>query len=287
MSDTIKNQGIQVLSQDLTSFEQSVVLAASEPRLKSLEKVEISKKITNVISRANMTLGANSAKPGLTPKQIEDERMALEKLIYEDLKLSFPNSTLKEFEIAVYKGSMGEFKKRPDEILFISPEKIHSWMKSYILDIKRDTIAKQRAYEAGLDKAQHLSPEVIKEREKGFLMYCVIPPWKNYKTVGVPVSDPVNAIYDALDKIGLIPFTKERKAEILKEAEDKFKEQARSVSSLSEVRDAKKILIKLEKGDKTVKSRIKCLAKQMALEIFLKDLIKDEVDLEQLIKEKL
>jgi hypothetical protein len=279
MTDTIKNLEVQALSQALTAFEQSVVLAAAEPRIKALERLKINKKVTDVVSRAFMTLGANALQ--------EPERVALEKLIYDDLKLSYPNLTLKEFEIAVYKGSMGEFKKKPDEVLFISPEKIHSWIKCYLSDIKKEAVAKQRAFEAEQDKVKVKTEAEIKEIELAFLSHCVIAPWKNFKTVGVPVQDPVNAIYNALDKLGLIPFTDERKREIYKQAEEQFRVQAKSVSSVSEAREANKLIAKLERGDSSIQSRVKCLAKQIALEIYLNDLNEMEVDLEELIKEKL
>lgn len=270
---------IAQLSTGLTDFERSVVLASAEPRIKNLEKIEITRKVTDVVSRAFLTLGSRSLE--------FEERKALEKLIYDDLKISFPNLTLKELEIAVYKGSMGEFKNKPDEVLFISPEKIHSWVKAYLLFIKREAVAKQRAFEAEQDKAKAPTEAEIKEIELAFLNHCVIASWKNLKVAGVPVNDPVNAIYSALDKLGLIPFTDDRKREIYKQAEDRFRINTKKVSSVAEARQANKIIERLDRGDSSIQSRVKCLAKQIALDIYLKDLLEMEVDLEELIREKL
>jgi hypothetical protein len=269
----------QQLSEKLTDFERSVVLAAEEPRIKALDKAVIGPKVTDVVSRAFMTLGSKSLEYA--------ERKALEKLIYDDLKISFPNLTLKEFEIAVYKGSMGEFRKKPDEVIFISPEKVHSWIKAYKDEIKKEVIAKQWAFEAEQDKAKEPTPEELKERELAFINYCIIGPWKNLKSSGVKIQDPINAIYNTLDKLKLIPFTDQRKREIYKMAEDQFLADTKKVSSVSEARESNRILAQFERGDSTIQSKIKCRAKQIALEIYLNDLIAMEVDLEELIKEKL
>jgi hypothetical protein len=205
------------LSPSLTPTEKKIVLAAQEPRIKETEAFTIAQTVTNVVSGIYVRLGNK-------PKD-DNERRMIQDCIIKDLAGSFPNLTLKEFEIACYKGSMGDFRRTPDEVLYLSPEKVHSWLKLYIEMVKREAIAKQREYEYKLDKEQGPSELEIKLIEEAYLKRMQAAFENFIKTGTYSHYEPGHLFYDWLDKRGMIKITDERKKEIFKTISDSYQER--------------------------------------------------------------
>jgi hypothetical protein len=73
-----------------------------------------------------------------------------------------------DLSIACLKGSMGEFRKTPEEVLFISPEKIHGWIVSYRELIKKEALYKLRMEQEAEEKLKKQSKDEIKVWDLGW-----------------------------------------------------------------------------------------------------------------------
>lgn len=266
------------MDSSLTQFEKSVVLASKEPRIKDLQRLEVGKKVTEVISSAFVALGSK-------PMNLE-ERKILERAIETDLYISFPNITLKEFQIAVYKGSMGDFKIKDDEVIMITPKNVHTWINAYRDFVKKDIIAKQRALEYKKEKENKPDQETIHAQMKEFIEKSIIEPYNLFKIENrYTFDDPANVVYNFLDKLGLIPFTIERKNEIYEQAKEQFRKKHKAGTTAAEVLHNMKVIKEMEAGSSKIQSELKIMAKKIALEIFLTDCKEMDMDLGEMIKE--
>jgi len=190
----------------------------------------IAQAVTNVVSGIYIRLGSNA--------KDDDEREIIQDAIIKDLAVSFPNLTLKEFEIACYKGSMGDFRRTSDEVLFLSPEKVHGWIKAYVEQIKKEVIAKQRDYENKLDVHKEPSEEEKKKIESDYLLRMQ-GAFEEFIATGVySHHEPAHLLYGWLDKRGMIKITPQRKREIFAEVEATLKERLKDNGGSKRFTDA-------------------------------------------------
>lgn len=100
-------------------------------------------------------------------------------------------------------------------------------------------------------------------------------------------DDYGNARYNYLDKLGVIPFTTERKNEIKKQAIEKYRTElvnnSINISKPQQVRDECKKILKNFDNLKE-ENRITSIAKEMALKIFFDELKELDEDLETMVK---
>lgn len=270
------------LSTQLTTTEREIVLAATEPRVKDLSVPVVAGKMTEVIGRAILTLA--------TKPMTKDERLKLEELIVHDLYVSFPNITLREVEIAVHKGSMGEFAKKPDEVVFFSVKSIHDWIKHYKTVLKREAIAKQREFEDKLNQKPVPTLEEQQIANLSLLNKCLIIPYNELRETGNYIMNPMmaNRIYIMLDSMGIIPFTPDRKRnEIWPKAKEKYLAGLSKYKNLSEAMEAKRLIKEVLEQSEETEALIKIEARCLGLEILLKEMAETEIDLQEIINEKL
>jgi hypothetical protein len=279
-----QNQAIQPIPrkseelQVLTDFEKRIILAAQDPRIWQLKEEEVGMALTQYISRAFITMG-------LRPLTKED-RIVLQKLIIDDLYISFKNITLKEVEIAIYKGSMGDFKKRDDDTYFnLVPKDVHSWIKSYIELFKKEAIAKQRQIEAKENKKKKLSIDEQNKIINGLITECIIQPYNEFRKTGIyNISDPVNFIYNTLDRFNLIPFNVAEKKQIQNQAIAEIRKEKSGVGNLEVMKANKEYLIKIDQPESLVQTDIKMRCKQIALKRYFEECRDQNFDLENEIK---
>lgn len=192
-------------------------------RIKNTDAFTIKQTVTNVVSAIYVRIGSKA--------KGDAERILIEEFICKDLVAAFPNLTLKEFEIACYKGSMGDFRRTSDEVLFVSPEKIHGWIKLYVELVKREAIAKQREYEKKLDKEYVPSEEEKKKIEEQYLLRMQ-GAFEEFIATGVySHHEPAHLLYGWLDRRGMIKITPQRKREIFAEVEANLKERLKDNGS--------------------------------------------------------
>jgi hypothetical protein len=201
-----------------------------------------------------------------------DERQVFESRVFIEIGYHFQTFTLEEIKNAFNLGSLGHFRTKPDEVLFMSIEKVFSWFKAYKFGVKRDISKKIAEIEQKEEKAKEPTQE---EKEK-IVLNGVLASFEAFKKTG-EVKDYGNVTYDTLDKMALIPFTNQRKKEIYTQAERIFK--------ASKI-DDREFTKRLKEMSSETQNIIKAEAKILALSIFFKDLVEMEVELKDLIEEK-
>ncbi len=266
MNEIVKYHGLPPLEKKIIeSMFALKVMEATDDQLKDA----VSSSVTN----AMYNLGVKTPLYG-TPEfdNAIQERMILESRIRIDLKMHFQILTIEEIKNAFDLGSKGEFRTKPDEVLYLSPEKIYGWFKAYKFGVKREASKKLVEVIQREEKAK----EITEEQKEKIVMIGLLSSFEAFKNTG-EVTDYGNVKYDKLDQLGLIRFTVERKKEIYSLAEQHLKASKQDdrdfMKGLKEMRSETQNLIKAE-------------AKQMALTIFFKDLVEMEVELKDLIEEK-
>lgn len=257
-------------------------MAANQPRVKDIDVAMVAEKMTSVIGNAILALA--------TKPMSMDERLKLEELIVNDLYISFPNITLKEIEIAVHKGSMGDFAKKPDEVVFMSVKSIHDWIKHYKEVLKREAIAKQREFE---EKVNQKPVPSLKEQQAANLLLLnqwLVIPYNELRKTGNYTINPMmaNRIYIMLDTMGMIPFTPDRKRnEIWPKAKEMYLASLSKYKNVGEAMEAKRLIKKALEQSEETEAQIKIEARCLGLEILLKEMAEMEIDLQESINEKL
>lgn len=255
--ETNKLQISTGLSPNLTNSEYEIVLASKESQIKALSDLQIANKISEVISFAIISL--NGFKLG------ESERELMENQILYLLKSSFQTMTLSEFQKAVFMGTMGNFKNRPEDIIFLSVSNISQWLNKYKSEIKTEAMKKQIQFEA---KNNEVDIEAKKKESENITLNNLVIEFNSFLE-GKPVYDPVNVLYDFLDTRGMVHITNERKIAIFKECKEKYKSDHKNASSIADHVANRKILQEIENGSDRITAIIKMKAKQKALiEVF-------------------
>lgn len=257
MSNIQKFEGIPPL-------EKKIIESTYALKISQATEAEIKPAIRSGVTTALYNLGQ---------KMDDGERQILHSKILIDLKLHFQTLTVDEIINALDLGSKGEFRVKPEEVLYLSPERVYSWFKAYKFGVKREANKKI----ADIVQREEKAKEPTEEEKGKIVMDGVYLSFEEFKKTG-EVKDYGNVKYDKLDSMGLIPFTIERKKEIYALAEQHLK------SSKQDDRDFMKGLKEMRSETQNI---VKAEAKQMALTLFFKELIEMEVELKDLIEEKL
>lgn len=245
------------LSPSLSKQESEIVLISREAQIKAHKDIEISKKVSEVISLAIVALNGF--------KMDTKERSLIEEQVVFLLKNSFPFLTLGEFQKAVYLGSLGNFKNKPNDIVFLSVSNINQWLMKYKMEVKRDVMKKQIDFEA---KQNEVNIEEEKKKSEILNKSTLISEFNNFLE-GKPVYDPVNLLYDFMDKREMVHIENDRKIEIFEECKEKYTEHHKKSGSIADHMMNRKILQEIEMGSERITAIIKMLAKQKALlEVF-------------------
>jgi hypothetical protein len=249
------------LSPSLTNQEAKVVLSARGERIKDLKKKVVANKITELFGAALVVIN-HSNKIG------SEDRIAMEQVIVADLFEKFGNFTLKEVENAFWMGTRGELKNRPEDIVFMSIAQVYQWLNNYRITVKRESMKKQVDFEA---KKEY---ESVEEKKKNALLIVrndLIKAYNDFKQ-GLPIYDPINVLYDHLDKLGLVMISNVRKKEIYNRCLEEFTAKHKNINSIEDYAASKKILEEIEKGSSMVQAKVKILAKQKAIQIVFNDI---------------
>lgn len=258
----------------LTPSENAIVLASKAERIYEMEIIQTANLVTDLVSKVIIVLGQK-------PKD-EKERELLEAEIVVDLTSEFKNMTIEEVRAAFHLGSRGKFNSPDNEVVFLSVKSIYSWLKGYRETIRKEAIGKQLRYEQDHPIMNELKEEDKLKFEVLGVRNSLLDQYKEY-----PNDSLAGNIYRALDKIGVIPFTTQRKKGFWKEAEEELKLKYKSAgNSINEYYGNKKLLELITSGSSEGQTEIKILAIRKALDSFLEACEEMGEDVKLMIDEK-
>jgi hypothetical protein len=263
------------LAPTLTIEEQKIVVAAKSLKVREMPKTKLHHLVTGIVTSCLIILGHSK-------KKFEDEeRFLIEKEIVNDIFTNFSGLTFEEIRLACAMGARGEFKKKPDEVVYFSVATVYNWLKCYIADTKREAMAKQARFEQDRYIPKPPTKEELLRHEAQFINDCILAPYKHFLETGEYTFDNRgNVIYNKLDKLGVIPFSKERKLEIFERAKNRVLAKIEQYIGPDSRRKYKEIAEGKGEGHELVKSE----AKDIALKEFLCELKEQEMDLEEFIQ---
>lgn len=254
------------LAPALSEDEKKYVLSSVGERIKNISKKDVCTSLTDLVSKTVFEAGQTIDELKLT---------GLINGLYPDLKQYFSTLTIKDVENAFRLGVREEY----GIYMGINNVTIFKWLQSYVQDAKRSEAKKKQR-----DYLESFTKKVVTDEEKKSIMYkACLDAFETVKS-GKTYNDIGNSVYSYLDKLKLIPFTKERKVRYMEMAKSTCKEKL-----LNELKEEKSPYIK-----KSISEKIKNIemqntdeviveAKKIALEQYFKDLI----EMGENIKEKL
>lgn len=272
------NKQIQItrrepLCPSLSSEEKKIVIASKEKRVREQPKRSLESLVSGIVTTSLIVLGTN--------KKFEDQdRFLIEREIVNDIFTNFNGLTFDEIRLACSLGARGEYKSKPDEVVYFSVKSVYEWLKAYIATSKRAAMQKQARFEQDRYKKPAPTPEELRKLEDDFIKDCILKPYKIYQETGEYLFDNRgNVIYNKLDKLGIIPFTAARKKEIFERAKNRVMIQLEQWLGPDTRRKYEHIKDGKGEGHELVKSE----AKDMALREFLKEMKEGSMDLEDFI----
>lgn len=262
-----------VLSPSLTEGEIKVVKATQAPRVKEQPKQKLESLITGIVTTCTIILGHS--------KKFDDsERFLIEREIVNDIFTNFNGLTFDEIRLACSLGARGEYKSKPDEVVYFSVKSVYEWLKAYLAKTKREAMQKQARFEQDRYKPKEPTEEEKKAFSEFFIQEHIIKPYKVYAETGEYLFDNRgNVIYNKLDKLGVIPFTKERKKEIFERAKNLVLIELEQWFGPDSRNKYKHIQEGKGEGHEYVVSK----AKDLALRDFLREMKEGSMDLEDFI----
>lgn len=258
----------------LTESEKRVVMATSLPKVKDQPKTRLEAAITSMVTSVIIILGHNA-------KFSDQERKLIEREIVNDIFTNFSGLTYDELRLVFSLGARGEYKTKPDEVVYFSVASVYNWLKSYISKTKREAMQKQARFEQDQFKPKEITEEEKKKIADDFFRDCILNPYKIYLETGEYLFDNRgNVIYNTLDKMGVIPFSKERKKEIFERAKNLILIHLQQYPGPDAKNKYNHIMNKKGEGHELVVSK----AKELALTDFLRELREQQMDLEEFIE---
>lgn len=236
---------------------------------------QVANAVTDIIDGCLVVMGHDKK------KFKDEERFIIEKEIVNDIFSKFIGLSIEEIRLACSMGCRGEYKTKPDEVVYFSVSSVYQWIKSYIATTKREAIAKQARYEQ--DSYQKVKPtqEQLEQLEKEFIEDCILAPYRHYLSTDEYLFDNRgNVVYNKLNKLNLIPFPPSIKLQFM----EKAKEIVKATLFSSPTHDNKKLYEEVENGTGDGHKLVISEAKDIALRQFFKDLKDVNADLEKLIK---
>lgn len=247
----------------LEKDEKDFILAGTGKKIKDLTKSEICQKLAEILPKAIFDAGQSSDKLKLA---------GTINSVYPDLAKYFSNLTIDDISHAFHLG----VRKQYGDYMGINPVTIFQWLKGYVQDAKRaEAKKKQSAYLDSINKPKELTQE-----QKDEIMNEAIKKAFDLVRSGNKYDDIGNAIYNHLDKKGLIKFTKERKEQIMIIAKKNCKEHFLNKLHLTKQQHEKNIIkekmhmIEIENIPEAIIE-----AKKIALNQFIQECIDMEIDL--------
>lgn len=258
----------------LTEGEKRIVMATSLPKIKDQPKERLDACITGMVTSVIIILGHNA-------KFSDSERKLIEREIVNDIFTNFGGLTYDELRIVFSLGARGEYKTKPDEVVYFSVASVYNWLKSYISKTKREAMQKQARFEQDQFKPKEPSEEEKKRLGDFFLQEYILKPYKHYLATGeYHFDNRGNVIYNTLDKLGVIPFNVQRKKQIFERAKQMILAQMEQFPGP----DTRNRMNHIKEGAGAGHEEVVSKAKDLALSDFLREMKEQEMDLEEWIE---
>lgn len=254
------------LAPNLDKQEQEIVLAKNGDRISAISENECKKLLLVLIGKTHLDCGMiqDTGAINITINSLHDIMVKY-----------FYTLTMSEITQAFRLGTMGEF----GEWFGLNNKTYMQWCKGYLGWQKRiEANKKQIAFQNELNKPKELTQS---EKDK-IVSDGVLVVFYEFKRTGF-VYDAGNVTYNYLDSKGLIPFTIERKKEIVKLAEAKVRLSItdKMASALSEI---ERNALKSKLGSVSLKdNEVRSECKRIGLNIFFKELVETETELKDLL----
>jgi hypothetical protein len=253
----------------------------NHPRIKLIDdKNVVVKSIHTFINQTIMDKGVN-----MQPEEIQ----YLLQRVTDDIIRDYSHYTLEEIRLAFYYGVRGEL----GEYFGINPVTLYGWLKNFKYELMpqaNKAIQKflPKPKEAGADRSQKEIDQSIAETIYDVYFRLVTEGQYDFYDFG-------NVCYNLLDSLGIITFTNKEKIELLKESRSAFRKtildknrdltlKDRSIQKIDTTRAFKQLE---EQNNPTFEHQVKIGAKRLALYKCLYQLAQEEVDIKQLIENKL
>jgi hypothetical protein len=166
----------------------------------------------------------------------------------------------------------------------ISVKGINGWMKKFTSITKAEVMKKNRILEEKKEKEMEEQNIEEKKREsERIVREDLISSYAIFKDGG-EVRDPLNVLYDYLDKNGLVKLSNERKKIIYDQAMNDYKRKHSNPMDIGDYLASKKILSEIEQGSSRVQAMVKVLAKQKALRVIFEDMKELDLTMEEYLK---
>lgn len=252
----------------LTPTEVVVVNSRQSNRIADCSDKEIDDALLNAISMAYFQSG-QALNAGIVNAEIKE--------LIPDLRIYF--STVCIGEIALF------FKQGIDgmhgEYFGLNCKTYRQWLRSGMGSTARlEALKKQRKFLEELN----MPPEPTAEEKEALVLKGVLDSFAEFKKTRF-VYDTGNITYNWLDSKKIIPFTTERKKDIIKKAEANIRSEmmGKIQVALSSI-ERNKIKAEMDGlSDKDI--RIKSEAKRVALNLFFKELVETDTELSDYINE--
>lgn len=255
------------LSPLLSAQERSIVIASKAKKISEMGKREVANVVVELVGQSFVIINQ--------PKMSSQDREIMQDFIIHDLFAKFSHLTIEEFKQAFHMGLRGEFKVKPDDVIFMSVSIVYGWMKSFCETVKREAMKKQRQFDMKKEKDEEPTDEQKQAKIKVFLENDVLVCFNYYKAYKA-IADTYGAIYQILDNRGFIKISNDRKKEIYQQADKLIRR---------EFTHDREFIKDLNAGKEESIERVKIKARQMALKVYFDDLIEMEIELEDEIKE--
>lgn len=281
MNNLAKTENFDINSLNIDNTSKQVYLSHNNfPKIKEFkDKNEVSAQIDALV---NFTFAYKGHSPA-SEREYEFTTNALK----EDIFLNFNNYTIEDVKLAFKLGVRGEL----GEYYGLNAKTFYDWLKSYkskyITPVTNNVIA--------LLPKKEVPPPPKKDIDANNKIIICNVLQDFIKTKQYTFNDFGNVMYEFLFRLGIINLSKDEKNEILSESRVQLKlelternEQLNKLGKTYHKIDLKKAFNEIElESNKDYETQVIMLAKKNALKKFIQSCAETEVDLENLINEKL
>jgi hypothetical protein len=144
---------VHVAPEYLTKEQKSIVEAYTAPNLTTLSDKELLPKLSGIIARAFIELGHK--------KSLEDDNefKIMLNAIYTDIREKYEFLSVPDLELIFKFGARGDFKNKPEDVVFINRDQVNNWLKCYHRQKRADVITQLLPLEKPKEKPKEYNAE--------------------------------------------------------------------------------------------------------------------------------
>jgi hypothetical protein len=192
----------------LSESEKKIVMLSQAKRFCDIRPDEFNVIVLQAMAmiKINLQHKENAPRNDAEAKAMQEERSSLAIAIVSMINDKYFTLSVEEFKTAIARGSRGDYKK-DNEVLFLSPAMINSWIHSYIEQTKKPVMAKVIA------KREPEKVELTQKQKDEIVINGIISKFEEFKKTG-QIIDMGNNAYNTLKGLGYINVSDEDKKRI-------------------------------------------------------------------------